>query len=182
MAQPPDLEARIAALENRVEELTQRVQGSERDAAAARVLAGGADRDVEQIRGEIRDFKQATTASFNAMREDINDVRGQMNSGFAEMRNGFAEMRSGFAGDAQRVRRGGPRVQRDPRAVGRHCRRARADRQHAGARRASARRPGIAAFRGGSSVHRESSEEARLQPWGGIGVPFRRCAGWRGTA
>jgi hypothetical protein len=97
MAQPPDLEARVAALENRVEELTQRVRGSERDAAAARVLAGGADRDVEQIRGEIRDFKQVTTASFNAMREDIDDLRGQMNSGFAEMRNGFAEMRSGFA-------------------------------------------------------------------------------------
>ena len=97
MAQPPDLEARVAALENRVEELTQRVRGTERDAAAARVLAGGADRDVEQIRGEIRDFKQATTASFNAMREDVNDLRGQLNSGFAEMRNGFAEMRSGFA-------------------------------------------------------------------------------------
>jgi methyl-accepting chemotaxis protein len=62
----------------------------------ARVLAGGADRDVEQIRGEIRDFKQATTASFNAMREDINDLRGQMNNGFAEMRNGFAEVDRGF--------------------------------------------------------------------------------------
>ena len=96
MAQPPDLEARVAALENRVEELTQRVQGSERDAAAARVLAGGADRDVEQIRGEIRDFKQATTAGFNAMSEDIYDLRSQMNNGFAEMRNGFAEVDRGF--------------------------------------------------------------------------------------
>jgi methyl-accepting chemotaxis protein len=96
MAQPPDLEGRVAALENRVEELTQRVQGSERDAAAARVLAGGADRDVEQIRGEIRDFKQATTVSFNAMREDINDLRTEMRSGFAEMRSGFAEVDRGF--------------------------------------------------------------------------------------
>jgi methyl-accepting chemotaxis protein len=96
MSQPPDLEARVAALESRVEALTDRVHRSERDAAAARVLAGGADRDVEQIRGEIRDFKQATTASFNAMREDINDLRGQMNNGFAEMRNGFAEVDRGF--------------------------------------------------------------------------------------
>ena len=96
VSQPPDLEARVAALESRVEALTDRVHRSERDAAAARVLAGGADRDVEQIRGEIRDFKQATTASFNAMREDISDLRGQMNNGFAEMRNGFAEVDRGF--------------------------------------------------------------------------------------
>jgi uncharacterized protein YceH (UPF0502 family) len=93
MAQPPELEARVAALESQVAELAQRVHRSEQDAAAARVLAGGADRDVEQIRGEIRDFKQATTASFNAMREDIGDLRGQMNEGFAEMDRGFAEVR-----------------------------------------------------------------------------------------
>jgi phage shock protein A len=93
MAQPPDLEARVAALENRVEELTQRVHRSEHDAAAARVLAGGADRDVEQIRGEIRDFKQATTASFNAMREDINDLRTEIRAGFADVDRGFADMR-----------------------------------------------------------------------------------------
>jgi hypothetical protein len=52
-----------------------------------------ADRDVEQIRGEIRDFEQATTASFNAMREDITDLRMEMRSGFAEVDRGFAEMR-----------------------------------------------------------------------------------------
>jgi hypothetical protein len=93
MSQPPDLEARVTALESRVEELTGRVQRSERDAAAARVLAGGADRDVEQIRGEIRDFKQATTASFNAMREDINDLRTEVRNGFAEVDRGFIEIR-----------------------------------------------------------------------------------------
>jgi hypothetical protein len=45
-----------AALETQVRELAERVRHSEQDAAAARVLAGGADRDVEQIRGEIRDL------------------------------------------------------------------------------------------------------------------------------
>jgi hypothetical protein len=101
MPQPPDLEARVAALENRVEALTDRVQRSERDAAAARVLAGGVDRDVEQIRGEFRDFKQATTASFNAMREDLGDLRSEMHNEFAkvrsEMHNGFAAADRGFA-------------------------------------------------------------------------------------
>jgi chromosome segregation ATPase len=97
MSQPPELEARVAALESRVEALTERVHRSEHDAAAARVLAGGADRDVEQIRGEIRDFRQATTASFNAMREDINDLRSDMRTEMSnvrtEMYGGFAEMR-----------------------------------------------------------------------------------------
>jgi hypothetical protein len=80
------LEARVAALETQVSQLSQQVQHSAQDAAAARVLAGGADRDVEQIRGEIRDFRQATTASFNALREDLTDLRGHVDTGFTEMR------------------------------------------------------------------------------------------------
>jgi hypothetical protein len=56
MAQPSDLEARVATLETQVRELVERVRHSEQDAAAARVLAGGAEGDVEQIRGEIRDL------------------------------------------------------------------------------------------------------------------------------
>ncbi|HET6504137.1 MAG TPA: permease [Amycolatopsis sp.] len=83
---PDDIEERVTALETQVRKLTERVQASEQDAAAARVLAGGADRDVTEIRGEIRDLRQATTTSFNAMREDLTDLRQQMNAGFAEMR------------------------------------------------------------------------------------------------
>jgi hypothetical protein len=41
MAQPPDLEARVAALEEHVRELDERVRHGRQDAAAARVLAGG---------------------------------------------------------------------------------------------------------------------------------------------
>src|SRR5207244_7073380 len=63
---------------------------------SARVLAGGADRDVNEIRSEIREFRQATVASFNAMREDHIDLRNQMNSGFAEMNNRFAEVDNAF--------------------------------------------------------------------------------------
>jgi hypothetical protein len=94
MAEPfGDLEARVAALEARVGELAERVQHSEQDAAAARVLAGGADRDVDQIRGEIRDFRQATTGSFNALRDDLIDLRSEMRGGLSEMRSGFTEVR-----------------------------------------------------------------------------------------
>jgi chromosome segregation ATPase len=86
VAQHNDLEARVAALETEVRQLADRVRNSEQDAAAARVLAGGADRDVTEIRGEIRDFRQATTSSFNATREDLNDLRSEMQHGFTEMR------------------------------------------------------------------------------------------------
>ena len=96
MAEPEDLEVRVAALESQVRELDQRVRGSAQDAAAARVLAGGADRDVAEIRGEIRDFRQATTASFTAMRADFTDLRQEMNSRFGEVETGFIEMRGKF--------------------------------------------------------------------------------------
>jgi hypothetical protein len=81
-----NLEARLDALEARVDELAEQLQQARQDAVAARVLAGGADRDVEQARGEIRDFRQATVASFNAMRDDLIDLGTRMDSGFSDMR------------------------------------------------------------------------------------------------
>jgi hypothetical protein len=87
----------VTALEARVGKLTERLQHSEQDAAAARVLAGGADRDVDQIRGELRDFRQATTSSFNALREDLTDLRKHVNDGFTEMRDGFTKVEQEFA-------------------------------------------------------------------------------------
>ena len=69
MAAPNKLEARVAALETQVAE-----------------LAGGADRDVTEIRGEIRDLRQATMSSFNAMRDDLRDLRRDTADGFTEMR------------------------------------------------------------------------------------------------
>lgn len=74
-------------------QLTKRVGASEHDAAAARVLAGAADRDVTEIRGELRDFRQATTASFNALREDLTDLRTHVDNGFGQVENGFTEIR-----------------------------------------------------------------------------------------
>ena len=75
MAESDEPDPRVAELERQVRELDRRVRSSAQDAAAARVLAGGADRDVAEIRGEIRDFRPATTSSFNAMRADFTDLR-----------------------------------------------------------------------------------------------------------
>ena len=98
-----DLEPRVAALENEVRNLTGRVRGSEHDAAAARVLAGAADRDVSEIRGDLRDFRNATTASFNALRQDFVDLRQDfvdlrehVDQRFEQVDQGFTEMRGKF--------------------------------------------------------------------------------------
>ena len=91
--EPDRLEARVEALETRVHELDRRVRASEQDAAAARVLAGAADRDLTEFRGELRDFRQATVASFNALREDMTDLRTEMNERFVLVDDGFIEMR-----------------------------------------------------------------------------------------
>jgi len=82
-------ESRVSGLENDMRELRSRVRASEHDAAAARVLAGAADRDVGEIRGELRDFRQATVGSINALRadfvalrEDVGGLRGEMRGKF----------------------------------------------------------------------------------------------------
>jgi len=41
---------------------------------------------VTEIRAEIRDFRSATTASFNALRADFGDLHTHVDRGFAEMR------------------------------------------------------------------------------------------------
>jgi hypothetical protein len=69
-----------------VSELDERLQRSQQDAAAARVLAGGADRDVAEIRAEIRGFEDQNARVLNAMREDLTDLRSHVFDGFAEMR------------------------------------------------------------------------------------------------
>lgn len=94
--QPENLESRVTALEVQVGDLRSRVRASEQDAAAARVLAGGADRDVGEIRGDIRDFQQATIGSFNALREDMVDGFRRVDEKLALVDNGFSEMRAKF--------------------------------------------------------------------------------------
>ncbi|ODQ86576.1 hypothetical protein BHQ17_20325, partial [Mycolicibacterium holsaticum] len=90
-----DMESRVSALEEQVQDLTGRVRATEQDAAAARVLAGAADRDVSKFRGEMRNFRRATTASFNALGRDFADRRTHVDDGFVEMRGRFDVMAVG---------------------------------------------------------------------------------------
>jgi hypothetical protein len=98
-----DVEARLAILEREVARLREQsilissdATGARVDAAAARVLAAGADRDVSEVRAEPRAHIQA----LNALRETQLEQTREMREGFAEMREGFAKTWEGFAKQA----------------------------------------------------------------------------------
>jgi hypothetical protein len=100
MTAPDDLEARVAALETQVRELADRVRHSEHDAAAARVLAGGADRDVTDLgikvdanRKAINALGEQTAARFDRLEEKFDRLEEKVDTGFAEIGHTFAEMR-----------------------------------------------------------------------------------------
>ena len=107
MSRPDGINERVTRLESEVALARQ-------DAAAARVLAGGADRDVSAMRGELR----AHTRSLHALRETqlehgaairelrdgqlehgaaIREVRGDVSELRTEMREGFSTLAVGQA-------------------------------------------------------------------------------------
>ena len=66
-------------------------------------MTGMPEPDAVHLGGEIRDFRQATTASFNAMREDFSDFRADLTDLRADLTDlrehvdrGFTEMRGKF--------------------------------------------------------------------------------------
>ena len=73
-------------MEARVGELAGEARAAREDAAAARHLAAANDRDVAEARSDIRDFRQATAASFNALRSDLTDLQAEMRIGFTQVR------------------------------------------------------------------------------------------------
>ena len=63
-------------------DVEQQVSAAQTDASAARDLAAGADRDVSEVRAELR----AHTRALNALRETQVEQGQAMDRGFAEMR------------------------------------------------------------------------------------------------
>jgi chromosome segregation ATPase len=95
-----DLEARVAALETQLRELADRVRHSEQDAAAARVLAGGADRDVTDLgvkveanRKAINALGEQTAARFDRLEQRVDNGFAKVDHEFAKVDKGFAEIR-----------------------------------------------------------------------------------------
>ena len=102
-----DFEARLTVLEREVARLREQtvLTSSEAtaarvDAAAARVLAAGADHDVSEVRAELRAHIQV----LNALRETQLEQAREMREGFAEIREGFVEIRAEMAEDVGAVR------------------------------------------------------------------------------
>ncbi|TWF78636.1 hypothetical protein FHX44_114559 [Pseudonocardia hierapolitana] len=88
-----DLAARVARLEGEVARLKDGVSVSRADAAAARVLAGGADREVSDVRTELRAHAQV----LNALRETQLEQQGEMRQLRSEMQQSFGMLSTGMA-------------------------------------------------------------------------------------
>ena len=97
MTHPSDLEARVAALEARMDEVAA-------DAASARHLAAARDRDladlgvkVDSNRSVVNALGERTAARFTRLEQQIDGVRAELQQQIdgvrTEMHTGFGEMR-----------------------------------------------------------------------------------------
>ncbi len=80
---PDDVEARFTALEQRIAQLHAQQVAIAADAAAARVLAAGADGDVEQVRIELRAQRQLLNALRETQRDHslrLDSIEGRLDS------------------------------------------------------------------------------------------------------
>ncbi|MGH3814976.1 MAG: hypothetical protein ACRDUV_21450 [Pseudonocardiaceae bacterium] len=111
-----DLETRVRILEREVARLREQAVLTSSDAAAARVLAAGADHDVSEVRSELRAHTQALNAlretqleqgqAINGLLQDVDGLQQQvaeqgraivsldqkMSAGFATLNTGMAQI------------------------------------------------------------------------------------------
>jgi chromosome segregation ATPase len=85
MTEGDDIEGRVRRLENEQARVRDEVAQARADAAAARVLAAGADRDVSEVRAELR----AHTGALNALRATQREMDQRMTDGFATLHTGM---------------------------------------------------------------------------------------------
>jgi chromosome segregation ATPase len=109
-----DLEGRVRELELEVARLKDGVEISRADAAAARVLAGGADRDVSDMKtllrahtqtlNSLRETQLEQRSEMQALRETqlghdgkLTSLQAQLDGLRSEMQRGFGLMQTGMA-------------------------------------------------------------------------------------
>ncbi|MGQ0625163.1 MAG: hypothetical protein ACT4PP_11020 [Sporichthyaceae bacterium] len=93
----PNLERRVSSLEAEMTQPRVDVARSVSDAAAARVLAGGADRDVSEMRAELR----AHTGVLNALRETQLEMKQESDRRFDQVDRRFDQV-EGRLGEVDR--------------------------------------------------------------------------------
>ncbi|HEY6423584.1 MAG TPA: hypothetical protein VIY28_10145 [Pseudonocardiaceae bacterium] len=102
-----DFETRLTAVERELARLREKAAITGNDAAGARVLAAGADRDVSEVRAELRAHTQGLNAlretqveqggAITGLRRDLDGLRREVREGFTEMRDGFGTVATGMA-------------------------------------------------------------------------------------
>ncbi len=92
MADSSDPEARLSAVEARVEAGAVEAAAARQDAAAAQHLASAQDRDVADLGVKVDANRKAINALGVQTAARFDRLEGEMRTGFAEMRTGFAEM------------------------------------------------------------------------------------------
>jgi hypothetical protein len=97
MPEQPELEARVTALEVRMEEVAA-------DAAAARHLAAARDRDIADLgikvdanRSAINALGVQTAARFDRLEREMRDGFARVDTQFARVDTQFARVDNGFA-------------------------------------------------------------------------------------
>jgi chromosome segregation ATPase len=88
-----NLPDRVAALERDVGRMREQLAEATTDAHAARVLASGADREVSEVRAELR----AHTRAISALHDDQVELRAETRSGFARADQAFGQIEQAFA-------------------------------------------------------------------------------------
>jgi hypothetical protein len=93
MPEPPDLDARVSALEVRIEEVAA-------EARTARHLAAAGDRDLADLGVKVDANRKAinalgvqTAARFDRLEGRVDRLETRVDAGFAAMDLGFAEVR-----------------------------------------------------------------------------------------
>ncbi|HEU0189863.1 MAG TPA: hypothetical protein VFR17_01115 [Mycobacterium sp.] len=99
-----DLEPRVSGLEDQVHKLTDRVRASEHDAAAARILAGAADRDVEEFRVELHDLRGELHEVRDDLRGELHEVRDDLRGEVQELRGELHDFRRATTGSFNALR------------------------------------------------------------------------------
>jgi hypothetical protein len=98
VSQPSEIEARLAAVEARVEEAAA-------DAAAARHLAAARDRDLADLTVKVEANRNAINALGVQSAARFDRLEEKVDRGFVEMRIGFAAVRAQLDQTAGGMRR-----------------------------------------------------------------------------
>ncbi|MQA11911.1 MAG: hypothetical protein GEU98_25895 [Pseudonocardiaceae bacterium] len=98
MAQPPDMEPRIAALEARVNELAAHTQAARQEATAARHLAAARDRDIADLAGKADANRFAINALGEQTRERFDRVDARFDALERTVDEGFTQIRGRLDG------------------------------------------------------------------------------------